>query len=121
MLWVVSGLSESAAFGEKQVVRNGDYAHWLHYEQGVFPVNALVLQVAGLRLLGVGSAGTAFMATLSDLELDGFHTRHASELPPERRAPAQLRHLAAQVRQQGYASTDNLVAGALAAWACRSK
>lgn len=92
------------------VVRNGDYAHCVHYEQGAFPIKALVLQVGGLRLLGVGSAGTALMATLSNQELDGFHTRHASELPPERRSPAQLRHLAAQVRQQGYASTDNLVA-----------
>jgi DNA-binding IclR family transcriptional regulator len=92
------------------VVRNGDYAHCIHYEQGAFPIKALVLQVGGLRLLGVGSAGTALMATLSDIELDGFHTRHVSELPPERKSPAQLRHLAAQIRQQGYASTDNLVA-----------
>jgi DNA-binding IclR family transcriptional regulator len=92
------------------VVRNGDYAHCVHYEQGAFPIKALVLQVGGLRLLGVGSAGTALMATLSDSELEGFRIRHVSELSPERRSPTQLRHLAAQIRQQGYASTDNLVA-----------
>lgn len=92
------------------VVRNGDYAHCVHYEEGAFPIKALVLKVGGLRLLGVGSAGTALMATLSDGELAEFQTRHAGELPPERRSLAQLVQLAAQIRQQGYASTDNLVA-----------
>ena len=92
------------------VVRNGDYAHCLHYEEGAFPIKALVLKVGGLRLLGVGSAGTALMATLSDSELGEFQARHARELPPERRSLAQLLQVAMQIRQQGYASTDNLVA-----------
>lgn len=92
------------------VVRNGDYAHCVHYEEGTFPIKALVLKVGGLRLLGVGSAGTALMTTLSDSELGEFQARHAGELPPERRSLAQLIKLATQIRQQGYASTDNLVA-----------
>ncbi|GJG98642.1 IclR family transcriptional regulator [Cupriavidus pauculus] len=92
------------------VVRNGDYAHCVHYEQGAFPIKALVLQVGGLRLLGVGSAGTALMSTLSDAELEAFHARHAGELPPERSTLAHLRRQSAQIRQQGYACTDNLVA-----------
>ena len=96
------------------VVRNGDHAHCVHYEQGAFPIKALVLQVGGLRLLGVGSAGTALMATLSDAELEGFQARHAAELPPERKSLAQLRSLSAQIRRQGYVSTDNLVATGVA-------
>jgi DNA-binding IclR family transcriptional regulator len=92
------------------VVRNGDYAHCVHYEEGAFPIKALVLQVGALRLLGVGSAGTALMATLTDAELEGFHARHRAELPPERNSLTHLRRQMAQARRRGWASTDNLVA-----------
>jgi DNA-binding IclR family transcriptional regulator len=92
------------------VVRNGDFAHCVHYEEGAFPIKALVLQVGGLRLLGVGSAGTALLATLTDAELEAFHARHRAELPPERSSLAHLRRQVAQVRKRGHAVTDNLVA-----------
>lgn len=91
------------------VVRNGDFAHCIHYEEGAFPIKALVLQIGGLRLLGVGSAGAALMATLSDEELEAFHARHRAELPAERTL-AQMRRQIAQTRRRGYACTDNLVA-----------
>lgn len=91
------------------VVRNGDFAHCIHYEEGAFPIKALVLQVGGLRLLGVGSAGAALMATLSDEELEAFHARHRAEMPAARTL-GQLRRQVAQTRQRGYACTDNLVA-----------
>lgn len=92
------------------VVRNGDFAHCIHYEEGAYPIKALVLQVGGLRLLGVGSAGTALLATLSDEEVEGFHARHRNDLPPERRSLAQLRRQIATTRRRGFACTDNLVA-----------
>lgn len=92
------------------VIRNGDYAHCVHYEQGAFPIKALVLQVGGLRLLGVGSAGTALLSTLTDAELEAFHARHVDELPAERRSLSLLRKHVGHIRQRGYASTDNLVA-----------
>ena len=92
------------------VVRNGDFAHCVHYEEGAFPIKALVLQVGGLRLLGVGSAGTALLATLEDGELEGFHVRHKAELPPERNSLSHLKRQVTQMRRQGYAFTDNLVA-----------
>lgn len=92
------------------VLRNGDYAHCVHYEEGAFPIKALVLQVGALRLLGVGSAGTALMATLSDTELEAFHARHRAELPPERSSLVHLRRQMALARRRGYACTDNLVA-----------
>jgi DNA-binding IclR family transcriptional regulator len=91
------------------VVRNGDFAHCIHYEEGAYPIKALVLQVGGLRPLGVGSAGTALMATLSDMELEAFHARHKAEMPAERTL-AQLRRQSALTRRRGYACTDNLVA-----------
>lgn len=92
------------------VVRNGDYAHCIHYEEGAFPIKALVLQVGGLRLLGVGSAGSALLATLSDEEITAFHARQQSDLPPQRRGLPQLRRLVTLIRQRGHANTDNLVA-----------
>jgi DNA-binding IclR family transcriptional regulator len=91
------------------VVRNGDFAHCVHYEEGAFPIKALVLQVGGLRLLGVGSAGTALMATLDDA-VEDFHARHKADLPPERNALSHLKRQVSQVRRQGHAFTDNLVA-----------
>lgn len=92
------------------VVRNGDYAHCIHYEEGAFPIKALVLQVGGLRLLGVGSAGSALLATLSDEEVESFHARNRTELPAERRSLAHLRRQITQTRRRGFACTDNLVA-----------
>lgn len=92
------------------VVRNGDFAHCVHYEEGAFPIKALVLQVGGLRLLGVGSAGSALLATLTDAELEAFHTRQRAELPAVRNSLTHLRRQVAQTRRRGYAATDNLVA-----------
>lgn len=92
------------------VVRNGDFAHCVHFEEGAFPIKALVLQVGGLRLLGVGSAGAALLATLTGAELEGFHARHREELPAERASLTHLRRQVAQTRKRGYATTDNLVA-----------
>lgn len=92
------------------VVRNGDFAHCIHYEEGAFPIKALVLQVGGLRLLGIGSAGSALMATLTDEELESFHARRRTELPAGRRSLTQVRCQIAQTRRSGYICTDNLVA-----------
>jgi len=92
------------------VVRNGDYAHCIHYEEGAYPIKALVLQVGGLRLLGVGSAGSALLATLPDEEIDALHARQRLEFPPERRTLAPLKRQVAQTRRRGFANTDNLVA-----------
>lgn len=92
------------------VVRNGDFAHCIHYEEGAFPIKALVLEVGGLRLLGIGSAGSALMATLTHDEVESFHARRRTELPVERRSLAQVRRLITQTRRRGYACTDNLVA-----------
>lgn len=92
------------------VVRNGDYAHCIHYEEGSFPIKALVLQIDGLRLLGVGSAGTALLSTLSDAEIREFHRRQQKELPASRAKLATLLDEMRTIRKLGYASTENLVA-----------
>lgn len=92
------------------VVRNGDYAHCIHYEEGSFPIKALVLQIDGLRLLGVGSAGTALLSTLSSAEITDFHHRQRNELPASRKHLSRLQSEVREIRKLGYASTNNLVA-----------
>lgn len=92
------------------VVRNGDYAHCIHYEEGSFPIKALVLQIDGLRLLGVGSAGTALLSTLGDAEIREFHRRQHKELPAQRAKLSALLTEVRTIRKLGYAPTNNLVA-----------
>jgi len=91
------------------VVRNGDYAHCVHCEEGVFPVKALVLQIGGMRVLGIGSAGMTLLSRLSDAQIDALYHRHRAEFEPHGPALAQLRKLVAQTRRQGSAMTDGLV------------
>lgn len=92
------------------VIRNGDYAHCIHYEEGDFPIKALVLQIDGLRLLGMGSAGTALLATLSDTEIIDFHSRQHAKLSPSRANLSELMAEVQAIRAAGYASTDDSIA-----------
>lgn len=92
------------------VVRNGDFAHCVHFEEGAYPIKALTLQVGGFRLLGVGSAGSALLATLTDSELEAFQPRQHGDLPADRKTLPNLRRHVAQTQRRGFAATDNLVA-----------
>ena len=91
------------------VVRNGDYAHCLHCEEGDYPIKALVLQIGGMRVLGVGSAGVTLASRLPDAEIEALHARHRSEFVPTGLSLPKLRSLVATARQQGYSSTTGLV------------
>lgn len=91
------------------VVRNGDYAHCLHCEEGDYPIKALVLQIGGMRVLGVGSAGVTLASRLPDAEIEALHARHRSEFLPTGLSLPKLRSLVAAARQQGYSSTTGLV------------
>ena len=91
------------------VVRNGDYGHCLHYEEGAFPVRTLVLQVGGLRLLGIGSAGVALLATLAPAEVDALYARHREAFAQRGPGLQKLRQLTAAARRLGYSTSDDLV------------
>lgn len=91
------------------VVRNGDYGHCLHCEEGAFPVKALVLQVGGMRALGIGSAGLTLLSRLADEEIDALYGRHRAEFEPHRLTVKQLHTMVARVRETGVAKTDSLV------------
>lgn len=91
------------------VVRSGDYGHCVHCEEGSYPVKALVLQVGGMRVLGIGSAGVTLLSTMSDQEVELLHARHLEEFKPRGPSLSQLRRLLAETRQRGYADTSDLV------------
>jgi DNA-binding IclR family transcriptional regulator len=91
------------------VVRNGDYAHCLHCEEGAYPVKAMVLQIGGMRVLGIGSAGMTLLARLEDDQIEALYARHQDEFQPGGPALRQLKQLVAKTREQGCAMTDGLV------------
>lgn len=91
------------------VVRNGDYGHCVHCEEGAYPVKALVLQVGGMRVLGIGSAGVNLLSTLPEAKVEALHKRHLEEFKPGGPSLSQLRKLLDDTRQRGYADTNNLV------------
>lgn len=92
------------------VVRNGDYGHCLHYEEGPYPVKTLVLQVGGMRVLGVGSAGMTLLATLADDEIEGLYQRHYDEFQSRGLSLSTLKRHVNETRRQGYSNTAGLVA-----------
>lgn len=91
------------------VVRNGDYGHCLHSEEGSYPVKAMVLRVGGMRVLGIGSAGLTLLSMLSDVEIQHLYARHESEFLGGPNL-ARLERLVEDTRTRGYADTDSLVA-----------
>jgi DNA-binding IclR family transcriptional regulator len=91
------------------VIRNGDYGHCVHCEEGVYPVKTLVLQVGGMRVLGIGSAGLTLLASLSDHAIEALYAKHSEEFKPHRLGLPKLRRLVAATRRQGYSESDGLV------------
>ncbi|NYT84438.1 IclR family transcriptional regulator [Pollutimonas harenae] len=91
------------------VVRNGDYGHCLHCEEGSYPVKALVLRVGGMRVLGIGSAGSTLLAAQTDDEVEAVYKRHINEFQPSVLSLADLKRLIADTRRRGYANTADLV------------
>lgn len=91
------------------LVRNGDYGQCVHHEEGIYPVKALVLRPGDLRLLGIGSAGLALMASLPDAEIRAIHARNLADYPPSLSRIQSLTYLLNQTRQRGWSSSSGLV------------
>lgn len=91
------------------VVRNGDYGHCLHCEEGSYPVKTLVLQVGGMRVLGIGSAGVTLLSTLTDSQIAALYQRHADEFLLRGSSHPQIKRLVQETRRRGFADTESLV------------
>lgn len=106
MLKRLAHLTEDTVF---LVVRSGDYAHCLHYEEGRSPVRTLVLPVGGMRVLGVGSAGMALLARQTDTAIEEIYARHREEFRPLGLALPKIRHIVERTRKDGFSATGGLV------------
>ena len=91
------------------IVRNGDYAHCLHLEQGAFPIRATTQHVDGLRLLGLGTAGQALLATLPDAEIESIHRRNQVDYLQHDFPLPRLLRTVAQIRRDDYAVTTDII------------
>jgi DNA-binding IclR family transcriptional regulator len=89
-------------------VRNGDHGQCLYIESGAHPLKTSVLE-GGFLLLGLGTAGRAIMATLSDEEIQVLYHRHQSQYDAYGLTLPRLQQLLQQVRLQGYSDVDDLV------------
>jgi DNA-binding IclR family transcriptional regulator len=97
------------------VVRNGDYGHCLHFEEGAFPIKALVLSVGGMRVLGLGSAGLTLLSRLANAEIVALHAKHIDEFKPHGLTLPRLKRLVEATRDRGFAESDGLVTAGVGA------
>lgn len=91
------------------VVRNGDYGHCLHREEGVFPIKTFTVIVGSLRLLGLGTGGQALLATLSTEEVDALYRRHREEYDLQGMSRLKLQETVQRTRRNGHSETDSLI------------
>ncbi|WPG40111.1 IclR family transcriptional regulator [Variovorax sp. EBFNA2] len=84
------------------VVRSGDSSYCVHLEEGVHPVRSFALNVGGTRLLGLGVASIALLATLSDEALVHHYARHRDEYADHDVGLPKLQRWVSQTRQRGH-------------------
>ncbi|MNX39620.1 HTH-type transcriptional regulator KipR [compost metagenome] len=91
------------------VVRNGDFAHCLHLEQGAFPVRVITSLIGSFRLLGEGTAGQALLATLGEAELRGLYGRHAADYESKGFSERRIRQMVQRTLKNRYATGIDLI------------
>lgn len=99
---VMQALARLSGDGVFLVLRSGDYSHCLHLEEGAHPVRSFALNVGGTRLLGLGVASVALLATLDDETLMGHYQRHQVEYESHEVGLAKLQRWVIQTRQRGH-------------------
>jgi len=91
------------------VVRNGDYAQCLHSESGTFPIQTITQHVDGLRLLGLGTAGQAVLATLYDDEIESIYRLNKEKYLDHGFSLNLLQRVISKIRCTGYAMTIDII------------
>lgn len=84
------------------VVRSGDSSYCLHLEEGAHPVRSFALNVGATRLLGLGVASIALLATFSDEALVHHYERHRDEYGEHDVGLPKLQRWVSQTRQYGH-------------------
>ena len=86
-------------------------------EEGAFPIRTVTQHVGGLRLLGLGTAGQALLATLPDKEINAIQHRHRVEYEARGLPSEQLMETVARARRQGHAKTVDIITPGVCGWA----
>lgn len=92
-------------------VRRGLHSLCLHREDGPYPIRTHALMPGAYHPLGVGAGSLAMLAALPDAEIEETLAANRETLDAEYPllAPARLRELVAETRQQGHALNPGLV------------
>ena len=99
VLYRVARKSEDTVF---LVARSGDYAVYVHRQEGAYPVKAFVADAGRRRLLGFSAVGICMLATDSDAAITASHARHASAYDAMGMTLAVLREHVQFARRHGY-------------------
>jgi len=91
------------------VVRNGDYGHCLHREEGAFPIRTLTMIAGSTRLLGLGNSSRALLSLLNDDELEKHYLRNQDEYKRFNISQLQLLNIKYDFQKRGYSYTQNLI------------
>ena len=91
------------------MVRNGDFAHAIHMEQGPRAMRKFPSDVGGFMLLGLGTGGRALLGTLSDHEIRTLWQRHPQSYALNGLSVARLLEIGARARSEPYVVTENAV------------
>lgn len=103
----VSEESEDAAFA---IVREGTQSHCIARHIGSFPIQALTVEVGRRQPLGVGAAGMALLASLTDTDASEIIRVNASSLAAYGgMTPARLKLLLKTTRERGWSVVGNHV------------
>lgn len=103
----VSELTEDATFA---VIREGTQSHCIARHIGTYPIQALTVEVGRRQPLGVGAAGLALLASLSDTESTKIIKANASALSAYgTMTPGRLHTLLKAARERGWSVVGNHV------------
>ncbi|MHA7599890.1 IclR family transcriptional regulator [Alicycliphilus sp. T452] len=84
------------------VLRSGDHSHCVHLEESGRPVRSFALNVGATRLMGLGVASIALLATLDAHELAEHFQRNEAEYRMHEVGLAKLQRWVAQTRSVGF-------------------
>jgi len=95
------------------VCRMSDYSLTLHLEQGDLAIPSYQSLVGATRLLGLGTASVALLASLSDTMLQAHLQRHQATYTANYFGPLKIQRAIQRTRQFGYTlASDPAVSGA---------
>lgn len=89
------------------VVRNGDFAHAIHMEQGPKAMQKFPSDVGGFLLLGLGTGGRALLGTLAAHEVGALWQRHPQSYALKEISQERLVDLAREAKANRYIITEN--------------